>query len=92
MARPVWEAQAEGRRMAAREQAYLIAVRLKPLSLVQQVFDRGRVPTRSAARRAFVHGFKLGGNLLQCAVGRGSLDAGDKPDQPVITVLRSGAV
>ena len=58
----------------------------------QQMLDRRGVPSRSAARRAFAHGLELGGDLLQRAIGRCRLDAGDQPDQPVIALLRSGAV
>jgi len=49
------------------------------------------VPARSAARRAFPHGLELGGDLLQRAVGRRRLDAGDQPDQPVTAALPAGA-
>jgi hypothetical protein len=44
---------------------------------VQQMLDRRGVPSRSAARRALAHGFELGGDLLECPIGRRRLDAGD---------------
>ena len=50
------------------------------------------MPARSAPRRAFTHGLELGSDLLQCAVGRGRLNTGDQPDQPVVAALRSGAL
>jgi len=43
------------------------------------MLDRRWVPARAAARRAFVHGLKLGGDLPQRVIGRGGLDAGDEP-------------
>ena len=46
----------------------------------QQVFDRRGVPPRPAPWRAFTHGFKLGGDLLERTIGRSRLDPGDQPD------------
>ena len=45
------------------------------------------MPSHSTARRALAHGLRLGGDLLQCAIRRRRLEAGDQPDQPVITLL-----
>ena len=50
------------------------------------------MPSCSTPRRAFAHGLELGGDLLQRAIGRRRLDAGDQPDQPVIAELRPRAV
>jgi hypothetical protein len=50
------------------------------------------VPACSTARRALAHGLKLCGDLLQCAIRRCRLDAGDQPDQPVIALLAWRAV
>src|SRR5208337_2962399 len=47
----------------------------EPSCAAQQVFNRGGMPSRSAARRPFMHGLELGGDLLQRPVGRGRLDA-----------------
>ena len=54
--------------------------------------DRGGVPSGSAPRRAFAHGFELGGDLLERAIGRCRLDAGDQPDQPVVAGAPSRAI
>lgn len=43
----------------------------------------------TAARIAFMHGFKLGGNLLQRAIGGGGRNMDDKAQKPVITVQPS---
>lgn len=37
---------------------------------------------RAGRRRPFVHGLKLGTDLLERTIGRRGLDAGDKLDQP----------
>ena len=58
----------------------------------KQVLDGGGVPPCSTARRALAHGLKLGGDLLQGAVWRCRLDAGDQPHQPVIALLAWRAV
>ena len=50
------------------------------------------MPPCSTARRALAHVFELGGNLLQSAIRRCCLDAGDQPDQPVIALLARRAV
>src|ERR1700723_228948 len=43
----------------------------------QQMLDRRGMPSRSASRCTFPHGFELCGNLLECAIGRRGLDASD---------------
>jgi hypothetical protein len=58
----------------------------------QEVFDRRGVPSSPAPWRAFAHGLKLSGNLLERAAGRCRLDPSDQPDKPVTTVLRLGPV
>lgn len=45
------------------------------------------MPSRSTAWCSFMHGLELGGDLLQGPVRRSSLDAGDQPDEPVITTV-----
>ena len=50
------------------------------------------MPSRSAPRRAFAHGLELGGDLLERAIGRRRLDAGDQPDQPIVPRLRLCAI
>lgn len=72
------------RRCTALDQSEL----LRP---AQQVPDRRRMPARAPARRAFAHGFELGRDLPQRAVGRRCLDAGHQPDQPVVAALPAGA-
>lgn len=47
------------------------------LGASQQMLDRGGMPSRSASWCAFAHGFELRGNLVECAIRRGRLDAGD---------------
>ncbi len=64
----------------------------EPFRSIKQVLDGGGVPPCSAARRALAHVFELGGNLLQGAIRRCRLDAGDQPDQPVIALLARRAV
>ncbi|MBO0738019.1 MAG: hypothetical protein J2P48_15825 [Alphaproteobacteria bacterium] len=41
---------------------------------------------------AFVHGLELRGDLLQCAAGRGSLDASGQANEPVVASLRARPV
>jgi hypothetical protein len=66
--------------------------RQKALGSSRQVLDRRRVPSRAAARRAFAHGFELGGNLLERSVGRCCFDACHQPDQAIVALLGHGAV
>ena len=49
--------------------------------------DRGGVPSRPTARRAFAHGFELADDLLERAIGHRGGNAGDQPHQTVIAAL-----
>ena len=64
----------------------------EPSCAAQQVLNRGGMPSRSAARRPFMHGLELGSDLLQRPIGRRRFDARDQADQPVVAWLRPGAV
>ena len=55
-----------------------------PLRLSQQVPDRRWMPARAAARRAFMHGLELAGDLLQRHRRRGQDNAGHHRHQPVV--------
>lgn len=54
---------------------------------VQQMLDRRGMQSRSAARRAFAHGFELGGDSLERAIKGRCFDAGNQPDQAVVALL-----
>jgi hypothetical protein len=51
-----------------------------------------RVPSRATPGCAFAHGLQLGSDLLQRAIGRRRLDAGDEPDQPIVALRRPSAI
>ncbi len=65
---------------------------VKALGVVQQMLDRRGVPSGSAMRRVFAHRFKLCGNLLECAIRRGRLDASEQPHEAIIALLWPGTV
>jgi hypothetical protein len=48
---------------------------------VEQAFDGGGEPARSAARRALIHGFELRADLSERQIGIGPLDPGDERDE-----------
>ena len=49
------------------------------------------MPSCAAAWRALMHGFELGGDVLQGALGSGGLDAGDQANEAVVAMLGLGA-
>ena len=49
------------------------------------------MPSCTAAWRALMHGFELGGDVLEGSVWCRGLDAGDQADEAVVTALRRGA-
>ena len=48
------------------------------------------MPSRSPTERSLAHCLELHGDLLECAVGCGCLDAGHQPDQALVALLGLG--
>jgi hypothetical protein len=65
--------------------------RLELFGAVEQAFDGGGGPARSAARRALIHGFELRADLRERQIRIGPFDPGDKCDETFAADFSAGA-